>query len=42
MVALALKFSDFLKPESKLFHSVMVDGKDRVTQNLCIWKVALP
>ena len=35
------KLLDFLRSKSKLFHSIMVDGKDRVEQNLCIWKLAL-
>ena len=35
------KLLDFLRSKYKLFHSIMVDGKDRVEQNLCIWKLAL-
>ena len=42
MLALKIeKLLDFLRSKSKLFHSIMVDGKDRVEQNFCIWKLAL-
>ena len=34
------KFSDFLREGSKLFHSIMVNGKKRAFEKVvfCVWK----